>query len=103
MQGLPTPHICYNDEDEGNEEDEEFDWENDDHPVPILPGLFIGSAEAEGNDEALMSNRITHVLTVAEGWSASHPTKRKYLQVRIDDSPDEDIVIHLSKVREFPE
>ena len=97
MQGLPPAQLHYSDADYDDDE-EDWDWDNDNKPCLIVPGLFIGSAEAEGNNEALSSHQISHVLTVAEGLDATHPAKRKYLQIHIDDSPDEDIVIHLAKV-----
>ena len=98
MQGIPPAKIHYSDADYDDDDEDDFDWENDNEPCLIIPGLFIGSAEAEGNDAALSSKKISHVLTVAEGLVASHPDKRRYLQVHINDSPDEDIVIHLAKV-----
>jgi hypothetical protein len=97
MQGLPLAQLHYSDANYDDNE-ENWDWDNDNKPCLIVPGLFIGSAEAEGNNEALSSHQISHVLTVAEGLDATHPAKRKYLQIHIDDSPDEDIVIHLAKV-----
>lgn len=56
----------------------------DNLPVEIAPGLFLGSIHAAFNVEALKSNKISHVLNLAGSYSA-FPDKFTYLSLSIRD------------------
>ncbi|RLN55495.1 hypothetical protein BBJ29_002984 [Phytophthora kernoviae] len=56
----------------------------DNIPVEIATGLFVGSVHAAFNVEALKSNKITHVLNLA-GSYATFPEDFTYLSLSIRD------------------
>lgn len=56
----------------------------DNVPVEVTPGLFVGSIHAAFNVDALKEKKITHILNLA-GAYATFPDDFTYLSVSIRD------------------
>lgn len=56
----------------------------DDVPVEVVPGLFIGSVHCAFNDESLLDAGITHVVNLA-GIASTFPSLFVYLNVALRD------------------
>lgn len=87
---------------EGGQQDRpRVDWSLDETPAQVRPGLFIGSMLAERNRRQLRGNKITDILQVAEGLYPNHPLHFNYMNIQVQDSPMEDLVVHFPRCFEF--
>ena len=57
----------------------------------ISKNLFIGDYFASINQKVLSSLGITHILVCGYELTCRFPTRFKYLHLRIDDSPNQQI------------
>ncbi|KAJ2702776.1 tyrosine protein phosphatase yvh1 [Coemansia spiralis] len=67
----------------------------------VADGLYVGSAMAEGDLPLLRECGITHILSVASHYVASHPTQFTYKLVSIDDLPEENIIQYFPECNHF--
>lgn len=73
----------------------------DNKPVEIYENLFIGSVGAASNKQALLDNKITHVVVAATGLKKFFPENFEYLQLTLLDSVDQDIKKYFDETGEF--
>lgn len=48
-------------------------YKEDNQPVEIVDGVFIGSIGAASNKEALIENKITHIISAVKGSKQYFP------------------------------
>jgi hypothetical protein len=63
-----------------------------DPPCLVIPGLYIGSAEAERCKHALSSIGITHILQVGGELACSHNAHFNYKRLAVSDEEKEDLI-----------
>jgi len=57
----------------------------------IIDGIWLGDMAGAYNKITLKKNKITHILTVADGISPKYPSHFTYKVIRILDSPQANI------------
>jgi len=94
--------LQYSDGEDAVEDVEEEDgWDDKPHRI-TMDGLYLGSMDAANNLEVLQQKGITHILMVGEGLEPSLVNYGfKYMHIKVDDVPEEDLVAHFPKAFEF--
>ncbi len=72
-----------------------------DKPTMILPHLYLGSEWNAGNFEELKANNIGYVLNVSREIDNFFPEHFKYLNVRVHDHDDADLLKEWEKTYRF--
>eukprot|EP00879_Flechtneria_rotunda_P003247 GHRR01003471.1.p1 GENE.GHRR01003471.1~~GHRR01003471.1.p1 ORF type:complete len:172 (+),score=26.98 GHRR01003471.1:246-761(+) len=101
MDGDDVNGLTHHEEEAICEEDEEVVELLDDRPMKVHDGLYIGSYMAERNLKSLRKAGITDILQVAQGLFPHHPLVFNYMNIQVQDSPSEDLVVYFSKCFEF--
>lgn len=73
----------------------------DNKPVKIINGLYIGSIGAASNLEELNKENITHIVCAAVGIKHFYEDKFKYLQIDLLDSESQNIKQHFKESADF--
>jgi protein-tyrosine phosphatase len=67
----------------------------------ILPFLFLGTEWNASNYDALINDKVTHILNVSNEVDNFFPDAFKYLNVRIRDSEDTDLLKEFDRTNRF--
>ena len=67
----------------------------------IVDKLFIGDVYASSNYFNLHSKSVSHILTLTKDIKPKFPEEFEYLVIHIEDTKDEELLIHLPKAIEF--
>lgn len=73
----------------------------DNTPIELIDGLFIGSFASSLNKKALLENGITHIVVCGTGLKQNYPNEFKYVQFNLLDSENEDIKKYFIEVGIF--
>ncbi|GAQ82139.1 Dual specificity phosphatase [Klebsormidium nitens] len=73
----------------------------DSEPILIEEGLYVGSVGAACNKEALDRLGITHIVCVMAQWESPFPTEYTHHQIRIMDTTQASLLVHLDPAIEF--
>ena len=60
----------------------------------IVDNLYLGDHTAATNDVYLKKYGITHVLNITRELACKFPSSFAYKQIKLDDSPDENLMDH---------
>ena len=72
-----------------------------DKPTMILPHLYLGSEWNASNFDELQSNKIGYILNVSREIDNFFPGHFKYLNVRVHDQDDADLLKEWEKTNRF--
>lgn len=68
----------------------------------VVNGLFVGSTETAKNEETLIANRITHILSVQDvQLDILKSPSRNYCQVLISDRDELSLLRNISEINDF--
>ncbi|GBM39637.1 Dual specificity protein phosphatase 22 [Araneus ventricosus] len=66
----------------------------------VLPGLYLGSFRDGKDSEQLRNNEITHIVSIHD-TAKEVVEDKKYLCIRVPDSPEENLSKYFSKCNDF--
>ncbi|KAF8768476.1 Dual specificity protein phosphatase 22 like protein [Argiope bruennichi] len=66
----------------------------------VLPGLYLGSFRDGKDSEQLRNNDITHIVSIHD-TAKEVVEDKKYLCIRVPDSPEENLSKYFSKCNDF--
>ncbi|KAK9764998.1 tyrosine protein phosphatase yvh1, variant 2 [Basidiobolus ranarum] len=67
----------------------------------VIPGLFVGNAQAAENLELLQTAGITHVLQTADFMSPAFPDNFTYKVISIEDMAESNIIKYFPETNQF--
>ena len=67
----------------------------------VYPKIFISSAGPARDLDVLQERNITHIVQVAKLLKPMFEEKFKYLEIDLNDSPDEDAYEHFQEAAQF--
>jgi len=67
----------------------------------ILPNLFLGNMFCASNESFLREKRISKILIVGKGLNRSYPLKFEYMEIPVEDEPDENLLPYFEACIEF--
>lgn len=67
----------------------------------IVDNLYLGDHTAAANDIYLKKYGITHVLNITREIACKFPSSFIYKQIKLDDSPDENLMDHFDSTNQF--
>jgi hypothetical protein len=67
----------------------------------IVPNLFLGDVYAAHNTKELKKRKITHIVTCTVGVAPPFPEQFKYMQLKILDTPSENICEYFAQTSHF--
>jgi len=77
------------------------DIPNNEHISKVIPGLYVGSVEAEMNAIGLKARGITHILSVALHHVPSHSDQFKYKLIPLLDMDEANILQYFPECIDF--
>jgi len=79
----------------------DVDIPNNENISKVIPGLYVGSVQAEMNAADLKLREITHILSVALHHVPSHPNQFKYKVIPLLDMENENLIQYLPESIDF--